>query len=563
MLFGLISIALIGWALYLFKNPLDVGSSEQQAKTSTKILQITLFAIGIFGLASRSFVIVDANEVGHLKRIYLASNLPPGKIIAADGEKGPQSEILGPGFHFRFLVKILYDVEYYPVTNVPEGQYGLLVAKDGKPLLDRQFISNAWGEERFSDMLNATFFLTEGKGQKGPQLDVLRPGKYRINRYLYDIKLGKALDVPTGHVAVIRSNVQTSDDCPASINISGKTGAQVATPIVPKGCIGVWDEALPPGRYYLNEKAYVSTIIPTRLQTWTYKGGYTKRQIDLRVDDNGKIQQKESSEKQPEPKNAASSAILVRVEGWTVPVEMRVIVQVHPDKAPIVVATIGDLQRVEDNIITPAIRDILRTIGGKKDRKALDFMHKRDEITKLVEQSIAKEGIKAGVSIQEVRMGEPAIPPELLVATLREQLAAQLKETYVKEQQAQKQRIAVERERATADQQSQLVKAEIAKQAASHKKRQLQLEGEGEKLKLIEIAKGQQAQANVLGKERAMQLQALEKTLAAAVENPAIVKIPTVLVNGTGTGYEGAAAVLGASNLMETLKGLKNQGTKK
>ena len=105
--------------------------------------------------------------------------------------------------------------------------------------------------------------------------------------------------------------------------------------------------------------------------------------------------------------------------------------------------------------------------------------------------------------------------------------------------------------------------AEIAKQAASHKKRQLQLEGEGEKLKLIEIAKGQQAQANVLGKERAMQLQALEKTLAAAVENPAIVKIPTVLVNGTGTGYEGAAAVLGASNLMETLKGLKNQGTKK
>lgn len=562
MLFGLISIALIGWALYLFKKPLEIGSSEQQAQTSTKILQVTLFAIGIFGLVSRSFVIVDANEVGHLKRIYLASNLGPGKIIAAEGEKGPQSDILGPGFHFIPLVKILYDVEYYPVTNVPEGQYGLLVAKDGKPLLDRQFISNAWGEDRFSDMLNATFFLTEGKGQKGPQLDVLRPGKYRINRYLYDIKLGKALDVATGHVAVIRSNVQTRQDCPDSINTSGKTGAEVATPIVPKGCIGVWDEALPPGRYYLNEKAYVSTIIPTRLQTWTYKGGYTKRQIDLRVDDNGKIQQTESSEKQSVPDNAASSAILVRVEGWTVPVEMRVIVQVHPDKAPIVVATIGDLQRVEDNIITPAIRDILRSIGGKADRKALDFMHKRDEITKLVETAIANEGIKAGVSIQEVRMGEPAIPPELLVATLREQLAAQLKATYVKEQQAQKQRIAVERERATADQQAQLVAAEIAKQAASHRKRQLQLEGEGEKLKLIEIAKGQQAQANVPGKERAMQLQALEKTLAAAVENPNIVKIPTVLVNGTGTGYEGAAAVLGASNLMETLKGIKKQNNK-
>lgn len=555
MLFGLISIVLIAYAIFLFKKPLSAGGIKSE--TTTHIVQVILFIIGIFGLASRSFVIVDANEVGHLKRIYLASDLPPGKIIAADGEKGPQAEILGPGFHFIPLVKILYDVEYYPVISIPEGQYGLLVAKDGLPLRGNQFISDEWGENRFQDMLNARYFLTEGKGQKGPQLDVLRPGKYRLNRYLFDVKIARALDVPTGHVAVIRSNVQTMKNCPETVSNGGKTGDKVATPIVPKGCIGVWDEARPPGRYYLNEKAYVATIIPTRLQTWSYKGGYTKRQIDLRVDDNGKIQQKESSEKIPKPQNAAAEAILVRVEGWTVPVEMRVIVQVYPENAPIVVATIGDLQRVEDNIITPAIRDILRTIGGHPERKALDFMTKRDEITKLVEAAIATEGIKAGVSIQEARMGEPAIPPELLVATLREQLASQLKATYVKEQEAQKQRIAVERERATADQQAKLVEAEIAKQAAAHKKQQLKLEGEGEKLKLMEIAKGQKAQADVLGKERALQLQALEKALGAAVQNPAIVKIPTVLVNGTGSGYEGAAAVLGASNLIETMKGLE------
>ena len=84
-----------------------------------------------------------------------------------------------------------------------------------------------------------------------------------------------------------------------------------------------------------------------------------------------------------------------------------------------------------------------------------------------------------------------------------------------------------------------------------------------EKLKLIEIAKGQQAQANVLGKDRAMQLQALEKTLDAAVKNPSIVKVPTVLVNGSGSGYEGAAAVLGASNLIETLKGLNAKSKKR
>jgi hypothetical protein len=333
--------------------------------------------------------------------------------------------------------------------------------------------------------------------------------------------------------------------------------------VVPKGCKGVQKEPLLPQAYYLNKEAFEAKIIPTRVQTWTYKGGYQKRQVDLRVGDNGKIQQTESSETIPIPKNAADGAINVRVEGWNVPVELRVIVQVQPEMAPIVVATVGDLNAVEDKIITPAIRDILRTIGGHDDRKVLDFMNKRDEIVKLVEQAVAPEGQKVGVTIKEVRLGEPYIPPELLVAAQRENLASQLKQTYIKEQAAQKQRITVERERATADQQSTLVKAEIAKQAAIHKKEQLKLIGEGEKLKLVEIAKGQQAQANVLGKERAMQLQALEKALDAAVKNPAIVKIPTVLVNGTGTGYEGAAAVLGASNLIETMKGVQKPSSNK
>jgi len=59
-----------------------------------------------------------------------------------------------------------------------------------------------------------------------------------------------------------------------------------------------------------------------------------------------------------------------------------------------------------------------------------------------------------------------------------------------------------------------------------------------------------------------MQLQALEKTLAAAVQNPAIVKVPTVLVTGAGSGYEGAAAVLGASNLINGLRGVKAESGK-
>jgi len=554
MLVGIISLVLIVAAISLFKKPID-----NKPVLVTRLVQTVLLLVGLFGLASRSFVIVDANQVGHLKRIYLAADLPPGKIIAAHGEKGPQAEILGPGFHFIPLVKILYDVEYAPVVTIPEGSYGILKAEDGLPLRPDQFIADAWPKDKIQKMLDARYFLTEGKGQKGPQLDVLPPGKYRLNHYLFQVQIAKALDVPTGHVAVIRSKVQTRTDCSHPHNIVGGTDQKVSALIVPDGCIGVSEIPKPPGAYYLNKLAYEAEIIPTRVQTWTYKGGYNKRQIDLRLDEDGKIHQNETSENVPVPKNAAAAAINVRVEGWNVPVELRVIVQVQPAKAPIVVASVGNLANVEDKIITPAIRDILRTIGGHPDRKVLDFMNKRDDIVKLVETALEPEGEKVGITIKEVRLGEPYIPPELLVAAQRENLANQLRLTYVKEQEAQKQRISVERERATADQQSTLVASEIAKQAAAFKKSQLQLEGEGQKLKLMEIAKGQQAQAEVLGKERAMQLQALEKALDAAVKNPAIVKIPTVLVNGSGGGYEGAAAVLGASNLLETMKGLQKQ----
>lgn len=529
---------------------------RQKFKINPKIIAKLVIILGIVGFVTRSFVIIDSDDTGHLKRIYLANDLPPGRIIAVNGEKGPQARILGPGFHFIPFVRVIYDVEELPIIEIPDGSLGFLTTKDGTPLSKGQYIANAWPEDKFEEMLEAGYFLTEGNGQKGPQLTVLRPGKYRLNRYLFEVLSMKALDVPTGQVAVIRSNVQERADCPDPIaSAKGEADANVSTPIVPRDCIGVWDTPLTPGRYYLNPKAYVPTIIPTRVQTWAYKGGYTERTINLRVEDNGSITQVETKREIPVEPDAADQAINVRVEGWTFPVELRVITQVYSEDAPKVVASVGSIADVENLIVTPAIRDILRTIGGSPDRKVLDFVEKRDELASLLEQVIVEEAKKAGVTIQEVRLGEPAIPPELLVATLREQLATQLRKTYREEQAAQGERIKVERDRATADQQKILVKAEIEKQAAEHQKTRLKLEGEGEKLKLIEIAKGQKAQVDVLGQDRTLRLQMLKEALAVAREQPDIIKIPTVQVSGTNGGLEGAAAILGASNLVQMLSG--------
>jgi hypothetical protein len=559
MLGAIFSVLLLGFGFYWYVLSLRGRSlTAKLTPQATRYAALTAIFVGTILLVSRSFVIVDADEAGHLKRIYFAADLPPGRIIAVEGQKGPQAEILPPGFHFIPFVRDLYELEFYPVVEVPEGQYGLLLARDGRPLREVQFIADPWPEADFEKMLDARHFLAAGGGQKGPQLTVLRPGKYRLNRYLFDIKNLPAVDVPTGHVAVVRSNVQTAEDCPDPVKVArGAADDTVAMPIVPKGCIGVWNEPVPPGRYYLNQRAYVPTIIPTRVQTWTYRGGYKARKINLRVNDDGTLVQQEEAFDVPMPEGAADQSIVVRVEGWTVPVDMRVVVQVHPKDAPKVVASVGDLGKVEDNIITPAIRDVLRTIGGHPERRVLDFVEKRDEITALVEQSIVTEGHKAGVTIQEVRMGEPALPPELLVARLRRQLATQLRKTYEEEKKAQEERIKVERERSTANQQETLVKAEIAKEAAKHRKEQLRLEGEGEKLRQIEIAKGQEAQAAVLGKERTLQLQVLKSVLEVAAENPEIIKVPMVQVLGEQTGLEGAAAVLGSSNFVQMMRGIR------
>jgi len=542
---------------------LFLKARQQMHRKKPLFISALIVFIGISGLLSRSFVVISPNGVGHMMRIYTGSGMESGQIVALPGQKGPQARILPPGFHFIFLVNVLYKVEEKGIINIPEGSYGLLVAKDGVPLRKGQYLADEWSDKQARKMLDAIYFLSEGKGQKGPQLTVLKPGQYRINKYLFNVTIMPALDVKTGHVAVIRSNVKTLAKCPNPASMdNGEAGKNLSSPVVPKGCVGVWKEALAPGRYYLNQRAYVSTIIPTRVQTWSYQGGYTHRKINLIVEDDGTIKQTVESFRIPVPKASADKAINVRVEGWTFPVDMRVTVQVHPDDASKVVASVGTLRAVEDNIITPAIRDILRTIGGQPDIKVLDFIEKREHITSLVEKSIIKEGKKAGVTIQEVRMGEPAIPPELLVARIRKQLAAQLQETYKQEQQAQKERIKVERERATASQQVQLVTAEIAKKAAEHRKEQKRLEGEGEKLRLIEIAQGQKAQTDVLGADRVLQLQILKEVLAVALKNPDIIKVPMVQVNNGGQGgsLEGAAAILGASNLVEMLNKSRGAG---
>jgi len=519
-------------------------------------IRLVLGAFAFFLIFSTSYVIIDANSVGHLKRIYLGKSMAPGQIIAFPGEKGPQAEILPPGFHFRLLLNVLYDVEERPVLEIKEGTYGYIVARDGEPLGRGQYLAKVWPKGEEKKMLDAEHFLKNG-GRKGPQLTVLPPGKYRLNRYLFTVKPQKATDIPAGFVGVIKSNVQETESLQTAA-VPHELAGSLAVPLVVKGSVGIWIDPLQPGRYYLNRTAYNVTKVDTRVQTWNYKGGYKRRYIDLQVTQDGKIEQTERSEEVRVPKHAADSAIFTRMEGWLVPQELRVQVQVEPKDAPFLVASVGNVEAAENKVVTPSIRSVVRNICAAE--KVLSLIDEnRSAVEGRIEDAVIPEGKKAGVTIKDVRLVDSVVPPELLVARLREQLAGQLQETFKREKDAQDQRILTQKSRATADQQPELVAAEIRVKVAEKDKLAAKLEGEGEKLKLTEIATGQKAQVVVLGEDRVMQLAVLEKVLKAAVENPEIVKIPQTLVTGTTGGLEGAAAILGSSNIAGSIgRGLQN-----
>jgi SPFH domain / Band 7 family len=554
---------------------LFVSRTRPDFGTLSLSLRFVFVAIALLCLAATSYVHVDSDEIAVLNKIYGTTSLPGEHIIATNGEKGPQAEILTPGWHPWFLVNVIYQVETRKVVSIPSGKYGFLNAKDGAPLQPDQYLAEAFPAGHELDMLDAEYFLRHG-GQRGPQTTILTPGNYRLNTYLWDVDIRDAVDVAKGFVGVVKSNVvaavnfgnlvaekptscrqktvftNSSGEAVISNQRKGDEGILTAI-LVPVGCIGIWERALQPGRYYVNEAAYKVTMISTRVQTWEFKGGYKRRYIDLSLDQAGNLTQSQRSQDVPVPEGAADPAITPFVEGWQVPLELRVLAQVTPDNAPFVVAAVGGLHEIENNIMVPTIRSIVRNVVGATGRHVLDLADNRATLERAVEEAIRPEGLRAGIVIKEVKFGDVALPPELLISRLRQQLADQLQLTYQQEQKAQTQRIETEKARATAELQHQLVEALIGVQVAEQNKNAAKLRGEGQKLELEETAQGQKAQADVLGQDRVLTINLVQQFLKAVQEKPEIVSLvgrlvpQTVVSTGSqGTGLDSAAAIFGA-----------------
>jgi SPFH domain / Band 7 family len=538
-------------AVATFIAPPTIPRQFRSSITDNAIRGVGLLIV-IFSTLLTSFVIVPDGHLGLLFRNYGGGSLREGRIVAVDGENGPQAEILAPGFHFRWLVNAIYTIDTNSTeVSIPADKVGVLIARDGAPLRPGQAFADPFPFDMGYRMLDAVTFMRNG-GQRGPQLTVLTPGKYRLNRYLWDYSERPATELEAGFVGVVRSNVHADvdfgtlrasklDTCDVLVNKDASI-ERLEAPIVPVGCTGFWDKPLQPGKYYFNPDAFAVKKIDTRAQLWTLAGGHKRAHISLTVDTKGNVTQTQSESNVPEDGANVDRAIVVKVEGWDVPLELRVVAQVSPNQAACVVANFGGLRELEQRVLAPLIRAIAHDVAGSRLEvteprldetskpvlrtdgkldfvsiirpiKVLDLINQRRLIEGQIERRLRLEAMKSCITVWEVHLGEPAIPPQLLVAARREQLAAQFANAFILEKVAQEKRADLERVKANADQQPALIAADIEVQRSS-KLRQAQLNvGVGERNKLAAIAEGELKQMDVLGIEATVRLRQFELAL--------------------------------------------------
>jgi regulator of protease activity HflC (stomatin/prohibitin superfamily) len=222
-------------------------------------LFLTIILPGIFS--------VGANEVGILTRKMTGKKLPKGRIVAREGENGLQADTLMPGLYWKFWV--IWSWRKVKVTVIPPGKVGVIESVDGTPLPPNRILGDQVECNSFQD---AKLFLTNG-GYRGLQVEILRPGTYRINTKVFIIeiidatfidknKIGVAVAVdgktlPNGYIIApepdnpVPVGQQKLDhkhfqDGQVFINSGGYRGPQL--------------ETLQPGEYYINKALFSISV---------------------------------------------------------------------------------------------------------------------------------------------------------------------------------------------------------------------------------------------------------------------------------------------------------------
>ncbi|MBI5946889.1 MAG: hypothetical protein HY875_01965 [Chloroflexi bacterium] len=449
-------------------------------------------------------------------------------FLISGGQRGPQIELLLPG-RYR-LNKDMFSVDVQGATIVQANQVGLVTAKDGAPLPSGELVAvNVQGHNDFQD---ASAFLASG-GQRGPQYDLLKPGTYYINPLMFDIKLDQVQVVQRGEVAVLVSNVGKEPERPTTDERLAHAQERY---VVPAGFRGIQAEVAGPGVYYLNRWAYIAYIIPTTNLTVDWAE-------ETIVSDVG-----QPGEQRVQLFNPLS---VISRDGFEMKVSVKVIMRVRPDQAPLMVAKIGSVQNLIDHVIHPMIDSSFRNQASSTE--AMAFMQDRAIEQEKAEDRAREELEKYHVECVRVLISQIILPKELMDIQTRRVIAAQQQAMFVEQQKAERERIGTENTRAQADQQINLVTAQIGVQVAEQTKqktiieaegraRAVELEGNAEGTKIRAVgeatAEAYEKQQQAVGQQNLFGIE-----VAKAISTAGLKITPDIVVSG---GADGGGGIFGA-----------------
>jgi uncharacterized membrane protein YqiK len=516
-------------------------------------------------------IIVPEDKIGlvTLKFVLFGDNkqLSSGRIIATDGQAGYQAQTLAPGLHFwKWLWQ--YDVRLEPLTVIPSGKIGLVMAKDGNELPKGRVLAQSVPSDSFQ---NAELFIRNG-GQKGRQAAIITAGSYRINTFLFDVTIAEMTQIEENKVGIIttldgeplemgqiagldvpgHNNFQDADlflknggrrglqqqivlagmyifnpwfvqiEQVDMVHISigtvgvvnsyiGPEGKDVSGDdfkhgnIVAKGYKGVWNEPLGPGKYPLNPYTMKVEIVPTTNLVLNWASARNEsHNLDRHL-----------------------STITVRSkDGFPFNLDVSQIIHIPSHEAPKVIARFGTMMNLVSQVLEPTIGNYFRNSAQGAD--VISFLNQRKERQNQAKEHIVEVLEQYNVNGVDTLIGDIA-PPDSLMKTLTDRkLAEEQKTTYDTQRLAQETRQALEKETAIADMQKKIVEAQEGVQIADRiadaavKKAngeassvKLQAEAESQRVKLLANAEAEKLR--MMGNAEAERTRATGEAEAAKI----------------------------------------------
>src|SRR5216684_3992015 len=160
-----------------------------------------ILLIAFLIIVKRIFVNVGAREIAIKERRYLGAKMPPGRVVATEGEVGIQADVLKPGLH---LIKFPFEriVRKVPLIEIGADELGIVEAVDGEPMLPGRIFAPDRAQNAHNNFQDPIAFIKQG-GVKGIQLRTLPPGLWPIHPYLFRVSVAKATVIPQGKVGVV------------------------------------------------------------------------------------------------------------------------------------------------------------------------------------------------------------------------------------------------------------------------------------------------------------------------------------------------------------------------